>query len=734
MRPTISPERQALIDELEALLAERQGKSNMPGGTMPGVTGPDGKTIALPGMPAAPVLDTLLPGPRKSKASFSYFGENSFPVDIQPNVNGLLPHEQRNLDDTEFVADLGRGGSQILKPGDDKTPRIENITGGANKIIGTVLPKLGPMAIGAALRFPVPTLVGAATGLVGKGLVEGGARASDYSLGTDIVKDYPETLKLTGDVAGAVAGTKGIPTPFGKIPGFEAVQAKLASAASKPLTSTEEFHRIFSPSQTEGGNARQVDEAFKAAIPIIKEYSPDFVDTVPNKASVFENPMAALGRKLGLSGQASTHPSIPPVGPKMDPKTLRSGSVVEEFIDSSDRAQEDIFKVFESLVKPWEERGAVVDGNIMADAMRAARLGDSLIPQDVGARMLALENLYRGKQIPVRQAISELRDSNAGANGFFRKNIKSQNAAIATNAGDAAVETARGDAARQAIYGLLDSDNEGRAPAELMRLWGQINTVKHMGYKKLFPAYKGQDEGGVLSSLYNIGRSGVSAMQGNPAAAASAASQAANLRGGSIDDSLLKALTQYGSKVKTIEIPEPRVPAALLESGPIRQGPGPDTSGPTGQRPRYGSGMGTATGQRTLPAAESPIRYMDPVPPPPDPSGRTSGNVPRPGAGFSPSRADQRQLGPATENPDPRTRGAIATPPGPNSYPGQEPESGLYRTAPDKFTDPFGPLITGRDRSVALQQLKASGKASIIVNGQKRMWKLDDAGNIRRLR
>jgi len=702
-------------------------EDNDPGGQMPGVSDPvTGQPVKLPGAIPAPVPNAFQPPQIDAKGRptiatpLTMFGRNLGTIQQPVNELGQTDIESSRAGVIEFGADLGRAGNRMLQPGTDQTPRIENITGGINDATGTVLSKAWPFAAAAALRFPIPALAGAATGLLGKGAVEGGAALSDKYLDTKIREDYPESLKLTGDVAAMLAGSKG----------FEKVQGALAKSAAKANTSTEALHRVLSPEV----NDYESDAAIRAAIPVIKEYSPDFARTTPTRAQTLENPMAALGRKLGLSGKtgaASTH-GAPPQGPLMDPKNLRAGSVVEEFVDSSDRAQDDIFRAFESLVQPWEARGAVLDGNAVADAMAAAAQGDSMIPQDVSRRLLEVAASYRGKQIPIRQAISELRDSNAGANGFFRKNVRAQNTAIATNAGDAAVETARGGALRDAIYGLLDNEAEGRAPAQLMKLWGQINSVKHMAYRKLNPAYKGAEGGGPISALFNIGRAGRAAFQGNPAIAAAAASQAANLGSKTIDDALLKSLLEFGGETKPITLPTQTPPAALLNSGPIRAGAGPDTSGPTGQQPRYGSGMGTATGQRTLPAAESPIRYAGPIAPPPDVSGQPSGGVPRPGSGFSPSRIDQRLLGPATENPDPRTGGALVTPPGPSSYPGQEPEQGLYRTAKG-FTDPF-PGITGRDRSVVLQQLKASGKASIIVNGKKRMWQLNEEGSIRRLR
>ncbi len=133
--------------------------------------------------------------------------------------------------------------------------------------------------------------------------------------------------------------------------------------------------------------------------------------------------------------------------------------------------------------------------------------------------------------------------------------------------------------------------------------------------------------------------------------------------------------------------------------------------------------MSPDNGTRRLPPAST--RFAGPVPQE-DPSGVIQ-NPPRPGMGMSPS--DQRRALPA---PSDKVRSVDTPEPPPNSYPGQEPERGLYRTA-EGFTDPFKGL-SGHQRTLVLRSLMANGKADIIVNGQKRMWTMEPGSKIKRLR
>lgn len=705
-----------MIAEIEGILAQRSGKSNLPGGVMPGTD------IPLPGMPPAPKAP-LLQSPLEHNGEFLRPGQGMggkafLPVDAN-NLTSMERDQQSMLDaGMKVYRGVGQIAGLPTSPGDPmlsrdhrrEMPTLEKAAGGWNEAIEGALQIAKPFALPLFLRNPVGAVAAAGAGGLTKLATMGAKKAVEagpnLGLGVgDWIKTHPESVKLGEDMLSFLAGGKA----FGK------TQAALESRAAAPPTgSVQLFERVLRPGQ----NDFRAHEVIREAVPFIKQYDPQFAEPSPVRV--------AAQRRAGpllQAGPPSGTPLSATAGPGVNPKQPGPGQVVSQTVGAAERAADDLMGQFDQMAEPWIQRGAVVDGNAVARAMTDAIHGDDILPHEVSQFVLEQAAKYQGRQVPLQEAMAQLRNSNAALNSFYNKSAEGQGIGLRTNAGDAAVEKARGDALRNAIYNMLDSSGEGKAPAQVMKLWGNVTEFKHMVLRRLNEAYRDEPGDGRLSALFGLGKSLIPG-HGSTASAIENTIKIAGRSEGGVDKNLLDAFLKFEGEPKSISAPKISTPIGLLGAGPVRMPAGPDQSGPVrGPGPRPGMGMGQSTGARELPPATT--RFAEGVPSP-DSSGQT-GNAPRPGMGMSPS--DQRRALPA---PSDTVRSVTTPDPPPNSYPGQEPERGLYQT-PTGFSDPFTGL-SGHQRTKMLQALMKDGVAEITTNGKKRMWRMDPGSKIRRLR
>lgn len=595
------------------------------------------------------------------------------------------------------LTEAGQGVAQMSQPGERAA--------GANAVITGLGKAALPLAIGALVKAPVATMAGAAAGTAG-------------TLGTEVALEQgfdmdPEIARLLGTGVGALLGGAAFRGAKGRLD-------KLANPEAWRVTneSVRKLHQVLGPTS----NDQDADQVIREAVPIIRQYDPTLNEIpAPTMKQRVAGPLIAPSRAGEQRPGGAQGPTL-----KSGEIGDRPGVVVRTAIGAAENAGDDMLSTFDAALKPWYDAGATIEGREVAAAMRAA-IPQDILPQVSQSALEMIAAYERRGQVPLQEAVSQLRSANAQLNGFYRKNLAGQGIAERTNVGDAAVEEARARALRSAIYSKISESDNGKAPAELMRLYGQVADFKNLLYQRLNEALRGPAQG----PIDRLTTAAVHTIMRHPGGPAYHLGQAMREAKG-LDNNLLDAFLRFEGPAKTVSITPPPTPAALLERGSIWTGPAEEPPMSTGSpfvRPRGmtepypGMGMSPRTGARDLPppTIKMPGEVLT------DASGPIPEHLRHPGVQRE-FFGSPRQLPPAGQ-----LRPTMATEPGVGSYPGQEPPSGLYRVPGGKFADPFSSL-SAHQRSQALLQLQTSGQATITSNGRKMMWRREADGSIRRLR
>lgn len=651
--------------------------------------------------------------PRPNTSMTPVHGRTILPTSIPSGHRPMTEEEKKRARDefaqTTGLTNIGKGVSAWRDPNsswDDKA-------GGTADILFGTMKAASPVLLGAAGPAAV-----AAPGLVAKGLLVGGAAGVGTELAGEVA-GMPGTGKLLSLPAATAAGYYATTTPKDSMGFFRGLLPSNRTVDPIARTASEMFSDV-----------RSQDNPLSAVAAVVRKPRPknDMVDLI----KVY--PMPMKGGKEAVDTARRGTLELKRFAPELFDRnqaqrilrTVPEGEytgLVGQRVSDAKAAK---WAAWEEKVAPLRNEVQVPGNELAAAVMKAT--SPNAVRGDRSAYTMDLINSLRGRMVPLREAEMLLREANLFTESTYGMAPGKASSRFAQDVSDVGALRALASQIRKLMYTAVDSRTGGQQAAEIMKDFGALSEVEGYLQDLTIPAMRSMTPTQAEQALQHLGNV---AMSGGKSALMTGVKNVLT-RNKTIDNSLFEALIKFKSEPAALAESTPTPIRGLLESGARPMPPVPDTSGPIFRPPTPGMGISPETGARLLPPAST--HFMPEVPP--NVQGVVVPTPIRPGAGMSPDRANR--LLPSPSGTPLRTRGAITPEPPPNSYPGQEPETGLYRDSPStpspaRFSDPFGPL-TGDQRTRVLRQLATNKVAEITVNGQKMQWRKEPDGSIRRLR
>jgi len=164
---------------------------------------------------------------------------------------------------------------------------------------------------------------------------------------------------------------------------------------------------------------------------------------------------------------------------------------VDDALAAADLAKKQVWQQYQQRLGPAAARGAVIDGNQIADAM-VSSIDKRTALQNPGLvqRVQQVADTYR-RPLSLGDAEDFLQSTNKDLNTYYAKNKVGQN--VALNDPDIASTVAEGNALRSALYSKLDQLT-GPGAAQLKQAYGSLTNIEKELYGRQLVAARQNPE------------------------------------------------------------------------------------------------------------------------------------------------------------------------------------------------------------------------------------------------
>lgn len=263
---------------------------------------------------------------------------------------------------------------------------------------------------------------------------------------------------------------------------------------------------------------------------------------------------------------------------------------VEDLMTAVSDAKRRIWSAREEILGPARERGSQVDLSPVADAIqKSIPSRTKLMDPSRAASIIKDSDAYR-KKATLQEAEELLKNANDELEAFYNKYPQAQRAKLASDPAVAPVYY-EAKALRDAIEKTLGAEGQGAGARELSRRYGQLMEIEGQLAARANVARRQQPESlseqmAGWSGAGDIARGAWALSRGDVRGMADIVGGHAKREGAKflkeqqqIDNMIRRAMEAVSDQPAPYPKATPANIRGLLESGPIRQGAGPDPSG-----------------------------------------------------------------------------------------------------------------------------------------------------------